>query len=177
MFSFTGGFIDPQSITDKLIPNGVWPLVIQLISTLILFYILNKLLYQPIKGILDKRAAYVEKHLADAAKQAKDAATLKAALEAEKLKVQKSLKSLREEALEEIEVTKTQLLSEAQQDAARLKQKTAEEIIQAKAKALADIEREIVNVALDASKQVLQRELTKQDNDKVVEDFIKGLRN
>jgi F0F1-type ATP synthase membrane subunit b/b' len=32
-------------------------------------------------------------------------------------------------------------------------------------------------VALDASKKVLQRELTKQDNDKIVEDFIKGLRN
>jgi hypothetical protein len=30
---------------------------------------------------------------------------------------------------------------------------------------------------LDASKQVLQRELTKQDNDKVIENFIKGLRN
>jgi hypothetical protein len=35
----------------------------------------------------------------------------------------------------------------------------------------------MVTVALDASKQVLQRELTNQDNDKVIENFIKGLRN
>jgi F0F1-type ATP synthase membrane subunit b/b' len=53
---FTDGFIDPQSITDKLIPNGIWPFIIQLLSTLVMFFIVKKFLYVPIKTIRDKRA-------------------------------------------------------------------------------------------------------------------------
>ena len=68
-------------------------------------------------------------------------------------------------------------MEDAQAQATRIKQKASEEISQAKTQALFEIEKEMVNVALDASKQVLQRELTKQDNDKVIENFIKGLRN
>ncbi len=177
MILLTDGFIDPQSITDKLIPNGIWPFIIQLLSTLVMIFIVQKFLYKPIKGILDQRANFVKKTIDDAILREKQALTLKEQLDAETKKVQSSLKALREEALEEMENTKSQMVEEAQQQANTIKQKAAEEIAQAKSQAVLDIEREIVSVAIDASKKVLERELTKQDNDKVVEDFIKGLRN
>lgn len=177
MFFYTSGFIDPQSITDKLIPNGIWPFVIQLLSTLVMILIVKKFLYKPVKSILDQRANFVKKTIDDALLREKQASDLKVSLEAETKKVQSSLKKLREEALEEIETTKAGLLADAQSQANRIKEKTSLEISQAKSQALLDIEKEIVAVALDASKKVLQRELTQQDNDKIVEDFIKGLRN
>jgi F-type H+-transporting ATPase subunit b len=177
MMLFTDGLIDPQSITDKLIPNGIWPFIIQLLATFVMLLIVHKYLYQPIKKILDTRATFVKQTIDEAIQREKLAIASKIALDEETKKVQLALKRLREEALAEIESTKTQLLEDAQAQAVRIKQKTAEEIIQAKAQALYDIEKEMVTVALDASKQVLQRELTKQDNDKVIENFIKGLRN
>ena len=39
--------------------------------------------------------------------------------------------------------------------------------------ALEDIHNEIVNVALDASKAILRREINEEDNSKLVEEFIK----
>jgi len=177
MILFTGGLIDPQSITDKLIPNGIWPFVIQLLSTLVMILIVKKFLYKPVKNILDQRANFVKKTIDEAILREKQATALKASLEAETKKVQTSLKKLREEALEEIETTKADLLADAQTQANRIKEKATLEISQAKSQALLDIEKEIVSVALDASKKVLQRELTQKDNDKVVEEFIKGLRN
>ncbi|MBM3909867.1 MAG: ATP synthase F0 subunit B [Firmicutes bacterium] len=171
------GPVDPQSIIDKLIPSGIWPFIMQLLSTLVMLVIVKRFLYQPIKNILVQRSVFVKKTLDEAIAREKQAQALKLSLEAETKKVQLSLKTLRQEALEEIESTKAQLLSEAQIQANRLKEKAALEISQAKSQALLDIEREIVGVALDASKKVLQRELTKQDNEKIIEDFIKGLRN
>lgn len=176
LFILTGP-VDPQSIIDKLIPSGIWPFIAQLLSTFVMILIVKRFLYQPIKNILVQRANFVKKTLDDAIAREKQAQVLKLALESETKKVQSSLKTLREEALEEIETTKAQLLSDAQNQANRIKDKATQEISQAKSQALQDIEREIVGVALDASKKVLQRELTKQDNDKIVEDFIKGLRN
>lgn len=177
MMVFSGTLIDPQSITDKLLPTGIWPFIIQLLSTFVMLVIVHKFLYQPIKQILDTRANFVKQTIDEAVKREQVAKASKIALDIETKKVQDALKRLREEALEEIESTKSQLLEDAQAQATRIKQKTNEEISQAKAQALFDIEKEMVTVALDASKQVLQRELTKQDNDKVIENFIKGLRN
>jgi F-type H+-transporting ATPase subunit b len=177
LFLILTGPVDPQSIIDKLIPSGIWPFIAQLLSTFVMILIVKRFLYQPIKSILVQRANFVKKTLDDAIAREKQAAALKLALESETKKVQLSLKTLREEALEEIESTKSQLLSDAQIQANRIKDKATLEISQAKSQALLDIEKEIVNVALDASKKVLQRELTKQDNDRIVEDFIKGLRN
>ena len=177
MMVFSDTLIDPQSITDKLLPTGIWPFIVQLLSTFVMLWIVHKFLYQPIKQILDTRANFVKQTIDEAVKREQLAKASKIALDAETKKVQDALKLLREEALEEIESTKSQLLEDAQAQATRIKQKTNEEISQAKAQALFDIEKEMVTVALDASRQVLQRELTKQDNDKVIENFIKGLRN
>jgi F-type H+-transporting ATPase subunit b len=177
LYVFTSGPVDPQSIIDKLIPTGIWPFIAQLFSTFILLIIVQKFLYKPIKAILDTRATFVKQSIDEAIAREAQAKALKISLEAETKKVQQSLKTLRDEALEEIESTKGKLLEDAQAQAIRIKQKASDEIIQAKAQALFEIEKEMVNVALDASKQVLQRELTKQDNDKVIENFIKGLRN
>jgi F0F1-type ATP synthase membrane subunit b/b' len=43
--------------------------------------------------------------------------------------------------------------------------------------AQAQLEEEIIHVALAASQRVLQRELTEKDNDKMIEQFIKDLKN
>lgn len=174
---FSTPIIDPQSITDKLIPNGFWPFFVQLISTIVMLVIVHKFLYLPIKAILDKRAEFVNQTIHDAIQREKQAELVKLSLEEQTKKVQLSLKELKEEAMQEIEATRSQLLNDAKADASRIKEKTLEEIAQAKSQALYDIEKEIVSVALDASKQVLQRELSNKDNEKVIEDFIKGLRN
>jgi F-type H+-transporting ATPase subunit b len=174
---FSGGIIDPQSITDKLIPNGIWPFIVQLISTLVMLVIVHKLLYKPVKDILDKRATFVQQSIADAIAREQQAKALQASLELETKRVQASLTKLRQEAQEEMTLVKNQLLSEAQTQALRLKRKAEEEILQAKAAAILAMEQEMITIALDASKQVLKRELTQQDHNKVVEDFIKGLRN
>ena len=169
--------IDPDAIEGSLIPTSFWPFFIQLLSTFVLLFIVNKFLYKPIQSILERRADFVKKTLDDATEKEKQALLLKTSLDKETKKVQQSLKQLQLEASEQLELKKAQLLAEAQAEVSRLKQKANEEILQAKAQALVDIEKQIITVALAASTQVLQRELTKKDNDKVVEDFIKGMRD
>ena len=51
-----------------------------------------------------------------------------------------------------------------------------EDIEKAKQEALTDVHNEIVNVALEASKEILQREINEKDNSKLVEDFIKEVK-
>jgi F-type H+-transporting ATPase subunit b len=177
MIFLSDTLIDPQSITDKIIPNGIWPFIIQLISTFIMLFIVKKFLYTPIKNMLDQRAEFVRVQLREAAEKEKASGLLQAKLEKEAKQAKADLQRIRQEAQDEIERTKQQLLSEAQLQASMLKQKANEEIILAKQKALAQIEEEIIQVALSATSQLLKREVTSKDNEKMVEDFIKGIRH
>ncbi len=177
MLIFTDGLIDPQSITDKLIPNGIWPFIIQLLSTFVMLIIVHKFLYKPVKGILDKRAAFVEQSVQNAIERESLAQDKLTQLEKDQVKTKKALQTLRQQAEEEIDAQKTRLLDEAKRQAAALKLKANEEIGLARKQAQAQLEEEIIHVALAASQRVLQRELTEKDNDKMVEQFIKDLKN
>jgi F-type H+-transporting ATPase subunit b len=177
MWILTDGFIDPQSITDKLIPNGIWPFVIQLISTFVMLLIVHKFLYTPIKGILDRRASFVETQIQQAVSREQLAAEKLTALEKEQLKTKKALQSLREQAQAEVDQQKARLLEEAKAQAAALKQKAHDEIALAKLQAKGQLEDEMITIALAASQRILQRELTQKDNEKIVENFIKDLKN
>lgn len=174
---FTEGLIDPQSITDKLIPNGIWPFVVQILSTLVMLVIVHKLLYKPVKGILDKRAAFVEGQVQQAVEREQLAQAKLDELTALQNKTKKELTSLRQGAIQEIETQKARLLDEAHEQAQALKQKTFEEIELAKKQAQASLEQEMIDVALAASQKVLQRELTQQDHEKILQDFLKDIRS
>ena len=174
---FTEGLIDPQSITDKLIPNGIWPFIIQLLSTFVMLLIVHKLLYKPIKGILDKRASFVEGQVQQALEREQLAQKKLDELTSLQTKTKKELTSLRQAAQQEIETQKARLLEEANDQVQALKQKTFEEIELAKKQAQASLEHEMIEVALAASQKVLQRELTQKDNEKILEDFLKDIRS
>lgn len=176
MYLFTGP-VNPDSIRNLLIPNGIWPFIIQLLSTFVMLVIVKRFLYQPIKTMLDTRANLVRSQLDEAALKEKAAKVLQEKLEKEAKQTKADLQRIRQEAQDEIDRTKQQLLSDAQLQASMLKQKANEEIILAKQKALAQIEEEIIQVALSATSQLLKREVSSKDNEKIVEDFIKGIRH
>lgn len=81
------------------------------------------------------------------------------------------------EAKAQTEVAKEKMMAEAKAAARQEKQKALEEIKQARQEAEAAIHDEIVNVALLASKEVLGREINETDNRRLVDDFIKDIKN
>ena len=50
-----------------------------------------------------------------------------------------------------------------------------DDIKKAKEEAKIALQKEIVDVALDASSKILEREVKADDNEKIVEDFVKDL--
>ena len=69
------------------------------------------------------------------------------------------------------------MLSKAEDEVREMKTRAEDEINESKRQALDDIHREIINVALEASKQVLAREINETDNARLVNDFIKEVKN
>ena len=150
-------------------------LVINIVSIVVLFLVVKKLAYNPVKKFM---AARTEKVMAQK-------------LEAEKLAEEAQAKSFEyEELLKECENAKAQAIKEGEalareesgQIVSAAKEKAQSIIDNANKKAeekynrmIDDANDYIVNLTIDASSKLLKREVNDEDNRKIVEAFLNSV--
>lgn len=153
---------------------GSWQsLVIQLTSTLILFLVVGFFVFKPVRKILQTRQDYVVSQVKDAEAYKEDAKSKQDEADKRIASLNDQAKLIIDEANKNAATIKDNANKEMDEERLHQKALLAKEIEQEKVKAKEEIRKEIVSVALDASKAILEREVTKSDNDKIVDDFIK----
>lgn len=162
--------INDQVIT-ALIPN-FWAFLTQFIALIVLIVIVGIFGYKPLKKFLDKRANYIQSEVSNAEKN-------NLASKDNLLNSEKNIAASKQEALEIVENAKTSagkerlaILKKADEEANLIREQAKLEIIKEKEKAKKDVRDEIINVALEASEKVLQREVNKDDNKRILNDFV-----
>ena len=167
--------ITKESFMDKLFPNP-WDALAVFLAFVILLVVVFYFAYKPVKKLLKQRSDYVEDKIKTAEEREK---------ESEKLleKANEEIKASRVEALALVEKAEDEankerqvILDKAKQEKAEEIKRTKEEIAQEIEASKDEIHREIVSVALDASSKVLEREVNKEDNEKLVDSFIDSLK-
>lgn len=160
-----------KDFLDKLFPN-FWSFVINLLALIVLFVFLYFIAYKPVSKYLNARKDYIEKNIRES-EEAKGLYESKAA-ESDKIinKARQEASDIIAKAKADAEVSAKAIVKEADEQALARKKAADEAIAQAEEKARNAIREEIVNVALDASKQVLGREISREDNARLVDDFI-----
>jgi len=177
--SSSSGDAAPFSADDflnKLIPN-FWSFIINFAAMIVLFIAVYFLAYKPVKKYVNARKDYVEHNLRDS-EQAKAMNEAKVA-EGDQIiaDAKAQANAIVTKAKADATSSSEAIVAEAEKEA-QTRQKAADEAIkQAEEKSRREIHDAIVNVALDASKQVLGREVNSEDNAKLVSDFadeVKG---
>ncbi len=166
-----------EGLIDKIIPTDIWPLVVQILATLLLVLIVYKLLYNPMKAFLAKRAEFVKTNIDGSVKSNQEAALAlqmaQVSLNDSRMKAQATI----QDATLDAQKAREALLAKAVEEVREMKIRAEEEIVESKRQAVDDIHREIISVALEASKQVLNREINESDNARLVNDFIREVKN
>jgi F-type H+-transporting ATPase subunit b len=159
----------------KLFPNG-WSFLINFLALIVLFVAIYFIAYKPMKKYIDARKDYVEHNLRDS-ERAKAINEQKAA-ESDQIisDAKKEAGAIIVKAKADASTSANEIVVNAQIEA-QARQKAADEAIkQEEEKSKRAIHDEIVNVALDASKQVLGREVNSKDNEKLVSDFTDSVK-
>jgi len=146
-----------------------------IITFLILLVVFNKLAWRPLKGVLQAREDMIRKSLDDAQQ---------ARRELERLHVES------QKILTEARVQADKILSETRSDANRLRDelkqkaqteatgiiKNAERQIEMEtARALQQIRREAVDISVAIASKLLARNVTKEDNERLIEETFKQI--
>ena len=159
------------NIAGKLFPN-LFTMITQLISTGILLYFFKKFLWGPLQTYLGKRAEFIESNI----NEAKDM-NAKAKLhmeESEKLAKAGALeyRDVVERAKLDAQQQATKIIDEAKEAAAKRLEQAEKQIESEKQKAEFEMRQEMVEIALEATRKVVQKEMDEDTNRNLIQDFI-----
>lgn len=159
-------------VSARIFPS-VSALITQLLATAVLFIIVKKKLWAPVSKMLETRKQHIAKTVTDADDK------LKLAIEKEE-QAEKALKDAYKEAwaiVDDAKVNalnqKDEIITKAELEAKNKREQAIKDIEAEKIKAERQIRIEIIDVALEAARKVVGREIQNSDNLKMVEDFVK----
>ena len=162
-----------ETINDA-IPN-LYITLAQLGAFIVMVVLVIVFGYKPIKKKLDARREYVQKNLEDSDEHLKKAK--KAQEEADnnitdsRVKANAIVEAARRQAMEETK----QMMDKAQERIDLRKKQGEAELEERKKNLERDTHDQIVKTALDASKEILGRELTQEDNDEMIAKFLEDI--
>ena len=174
--SCEGTPVDQENMVNKLF--GSWQsLLIQLGATLILILIVGKFFMKPVREILQKRQDHIMSQISTAnlIKEKAEEKEKEVNERISRLNVEAS--SIIDDAKKNAETIKENAYKEIEEEKIIQHQILQKQLEQEKISAKEEIRKEILEVALQASEVVLQREVSKKDNQQIVENFIKEVKS
>ena len=173
VLSLTGCTIDLTSddFTSKLIPNWV-SFVTQLGALVVLIAVVLIFGYKPIKKIITKRQDYIEQNIQDAEKAKATWQENERKSEETVLASNRTAANIVAEAKESAQKEKAKILEETALEVEKMKLDAENDIARMTLDAQEEIRKEMVSIALEASKEVLGREVSSRDNTRLIEEFI-----
>ena len=167
--------LNAEAFTSKLIPN--WPSFVAQVGALVVLILVVIIFgYKPIKKIIKKRQDYIEDQIKDAEKS-------KAVWQENELKSKETVLASNRtaadivaEAKSNAEVERNKILEQTALDVEKMKKDAENDIARMELEAQEQIKKEMVSVALDASKELLGREVSSEDNTRLLEEFIEDIK-
>ena len=147
-------------------------LVTQLVSFLILFFILSKLLYGPISKALDERSNRIKESLEAADKARQDAASSADRVEQEIAEARTEGQQLIAEAREAAGRLRVSEEARVRADLEALRERATQEVQRERDGAIEEIRAEFANLAVDAAERVIGRSLDAQAHREIIEGVL-----
>lgn len=165
---------ESSDFIQKVIPN-FWAFLVQLIAFVIMILIVIKFAYKPVSAFLAKRHEYVNNNLKEAEEKNLEASRNLEETKANLQGSQKEAIQIIQDARKQAEVQRSEILEEANKDVAKTKAKAMEDIEVAKNKAIREMHDEVIDIAMEATKNILGREVNDNDDKAMLDDFVNDL--
>ena len=157
----------------KPVVTITWELAIQIVNTIILFWILKRILFKPVLNIIDARENAIKADIATGEQAKNEGLALKAEYE-QKLSVAKNEgQEIIKQATIRAEQKSDDIVNTAKKDALDIKEKANKDIEQERQKVINEIKNDISNIALLAASKVIEKDLDKSKHEELIENFIK----
>ena len=155
-----------------IISINIWHIVISLCNLLILFLMLKKFLYQPVKKVLADRQAAIDSRYDEADKAKSEALQSKAEWEERMAAADEEAEGIVSRAVESANRQSSAILSDTREKADRMMSRARAEADAERRKAEDDIRDRVADVSAAIAGKLLEREITADDHSDLIDSFI-----
>ena len=161
--------------TLDIISVNIWQILISLVNLIIIFLIVKKFLYKPVKKMLEDRQSTIDKEYSEAA-AAKEQALADKEAYAEKIQgAHAEADSIIKNAVGIAGQREKDIIEQAKEEAEGIRRQAREDAELERKKAEEDIRKEIVEVSSVLTEKMLEREVSLEDHKNFIDSFIEGI--
>ncbi len=159
----------------EIISVNIWNILISLANLAILFTLMKKFLYKPVKNVIAARQAELDAQYAAAAEADAAAQASRDAYAAKLAGAQAEADGIIHEATETATRRGDRIVQEARDRAAGIVRQGEMEAELEKKKAQESIRRDVTEVSAALAEQLLGREMTDKDHHALIDSFLQGI--
>lgn len=157
---------------ETFVGVNFWTMLFAWCNLLILFLVLRKFLFRPIKNMIDSRQNEIDEMYSDAESAKAEAETLRTEyegrLDAAKEESEEILKAAQRRAILKEEA----IIAEAKAEAARALERADEQIELEKKRVLNEVKDEVSRMAIDIAAAVIERDVSEDEHRELIDSFI-----
>ncbi|MBQ8306329.1 MAG: F0F1 ATP synthase subunit B [Blautia sp.] len=157
---------------QELVGLVPWTIIAQILNLFITAFLIKKFLYKPINEVLEKRKAMADAEIQDAVKAKDEAVAMKAEYEQNMQDARAKANEILTTAQKTAALQTEEMLQQANKEAAAIKVKAEADIALEKRKAVNEIKDEIGSMAMEIAGKVIEREISEEDHEKLINEFI-----
>ncbi len=160
---------------EAFVGVNFWTMLFAWCNLLILYLFLKKLLFKPLKNMIDSRQKEVDDMYENAESAEKDAAALKAEYEEKMKQAKEESEAILKKAVRHAKLREEEILKEADAKAQRVMKRAEEEVELEKKRAINEAKDEVSEMALAIAGAVLARDVKKEEHADMIDAFIREI--
>ena len=160
---------------ENFVGVNFWTMIFAWINLLILYLFLKKLLFKPLKSMIDSRQKEIDDMYSDAESS-------KASAEEMKIEYERRLQSANDESEEilksaqrKAQLREEEILREANAEAARTIERAEVQIELEKKNAINQVKNEVSEMAISIASAVIERDVKAEEHSEMIDDFINNM--
>ena len=150
----------------------VWTLIFTWGNLIILFLVMKKFLFKPVKNIIDERDEEIKSKLDDADETVKKANEMKAEYDSMLSGAREEADEIVKNATKKAMLREEEILSEAQVKARGIMERAEAKIELDKKKMANDVKNDVASMAVLVASRIIEKDLSEKDNEAIIEKFI-----
>ena len=147
--------------------------IVQWISTLVLFLVVARFFVRPMRIFLEKRREFIEAELINAQNVNDEAAALKEQVNSELKKIKDEASQMLEDADARARAKSESILADAKEEAALEIDKARERIERERTEMYYDAKKDIAQITNDAAAKLIKKEIDQTVHDDLFDEFVK----
>lgn len=155
-----------------VISINLWQILISLANLVILFLLVKKFLFKPVKKLFAQRQAELDHQYAAADAAKKQAEEHKTAWEQKLQTANAEADSIIQDATETAKYRAAQIVEDANAKAAGIQSRAEAEALLTQKRAEEEIKKEIVDVSSALAEKMLEREINEKDHRALIDSFL-----